>query len=102
EEELKTAKAMQQVRADYGAEVERLRGEVQRLQEELDAKTRIVERLENDADEQQRKLAQLRRSESETLRLKTQIKEQEAAIASLTQEVDGWKRKYEFMMSDPT
>lgn len=102
EEELKTAKAMQQVRADYGAEVERLRGEVQRLEQELDAKSKIVERLENDADEQQRKLAQLRRSESETLRLKTQIKEQEATIASLTQEVDGWKRKYEFMMADPT
>ncbi|HEX6993792.1 MAG TPA: hypothetical protein VF339_06555 [Gammaproteobacteria bacterium] len=102
EEELKTAKAMQQVRADYGAEVERLRSEVARLTEELEAKTKIVERLENDSDEQQRKLAKLRLTESETLRLKTQIKEQEAAIASLTEEVDGWKRKYEFMMSDST
>lgn len=100
EDELKTAKAMQQVRADYGAEVERLRAEVTKLRSELDAKNKIVERLENDADEQQRKLAKLRGTESETLRLKTQIKEQEAAIATLTEEVDGWKRKYEFMASD--
>src|SRR5690606_25721245 len=47
EDELKTAKAMQQVRADYGAEVERLRNEVSRLTTELDAKTKIVERLES-------------------------------------------------------
>src|SRR5690606_8318321 len=100
EDELKTAKAMQQVRADYGAEVERLRAEVTKLRSELDAKNKIVERLENDADEQQRKLAKLRGTESETLRLKTQLKEQEAAIATLTEEVDGWKRKYEFMASD--
>src|SRR5690606_31233763 len=57
EEDLKTAKALQQVRSDYGAEVERLRNEVSRLTTELDAKTKIVERLESDADEQQRKLA---------------------------------------------
>jgi len=100
EEELKTAKAMQQVRADYAAEVERLRGEVARLQQELEAKNKIVEQLENDADEQQRKLAQLRRTESETQILRNQIKEQEATIANLTKEVDGWKRKYEFMMAD--
>src|SRR5690606_28614715 len=50
EDELKTAKAMQQVRADYGAEVERLRAEVTKLRSELDAKNKIVERLENDAD----------------------------------------------------
>src|SRR5690606_24954164 len=100
EEDLKTAKAMQQVRTDYGAEIERLRGEVSRLTAELEAKTKIVERLENDADEQQRKLAKLRGTESETLRLKTQLKEQEATIASLTEEVDGWKRKCEFMSGD--
>lgn len=100
EEELKTAKALQHVRAESGSEVERLRGEVERLQREIDAKSEIVAQLESDSDLRQRKLAQLRSSETETQRLKSKVKEQEATIANLTEAVDGWRRKYEFMSTE--
>ena len=44
-----------------------------------------------------RELRDLRRERYDLL---DKLKEQEAAIATLTEEVDGWKRKYEFMASD--
>lgn len=100
EEELKTAKALQQVRTESGSEIERLRGEVERLRREIDTKNELVARLESDADLQQRKLAQLRSNETETQRLKSKVEEQEATIASLSEAVDGWRRKYEFMAAD--
>ncbi len=95
EEELKMARALQQVRTDHGAEIELLRNENARLRADLDAKREVVTRLEDDAGEQQRRLAKLLGTETETLRLKAQLKEQEATIRKLTRELDDWRQKFE-------
>src|SRR5690606_8198962 len=100
EEELKTAKAVQQVRAEAGSEIDRLRGEVERLRRELETKNELVAKLESDSDEQLRKLAKLRGSENETMRLRQKIEEQEATIARLNEAVDDWRRKYEFVTAE--
>jgi chromosome segregation ATPase len=61
--------------------------DIERLTQELEAKSQLIERLQADSDEQQRKLSKLRGSESETVRLKALTDKDRSEIETLQREI---------------
>ncbi|MBN1237259.1 MAG: hypothetical protein JXB36_02095 [Gammaproteobacteria bacterium] len=114
ESELKAAKAQVQAGSDRQSEIDARDAELAQLKRELESKSDIISRLQEDADEQQRKLAKLRSHETETLQqqalsvqsrdrieaLEREVEELKAANAELTQSVDSWRRKCEFLSAE--
>jgi len=61
--------------------------EIERLQRELETKSKVVAQLQADVDDLQRKLAKLRGSEGETMRLKAATEKDRTEIDALEREV---------------
>jgi chromosome segregation ATPase len=61
--------------------------EIERLQRELETKSKVVMQLQADVDDLQRKLAKLRGSEGETMRLKAATEKDRTEIDALEREV---------------
>lgn len=106
ETELSAAKASKQA-------TENLNKELAELRETLESRNEMITNLEADFDELQKKLAKTASKkakaasesdsgelESQIEALQQQIEEQEKEIAKLNEDVDGWRRKYEFLSTD--
>ena len=61
--------------------------EIERLQRELETRSKVVAQLQADVDDLQRKLAKLRGSEGETMRLKAATEKDRTEIDALEREV---------------
>jgi archaellum component FlaC len=106
ETELSAAKAAKQTSENQNKELAELR-------ETLESRNETIASLEADFDELQKKLAKsgsaepapaadvdTSQIEAELEELKQIIEKQEQEIARLNEDVDGWRRKYEFLSTD--